>query len=141
MSITQDARRKLIGLLGKLGTDNDNERASVGKLIDAGRKALGLQWEDLIVPPLTVAAYREGPLNFNAAPRQTAGAPPTGETVEDLFDDPDTFEVLLDDAEHGAQKDNEINFVADMRAKFERYGVVMFLSERQLAWLNSIAGH
>lgn len=51
----------------------------------------------------------------------------------------DDFETLLDDAEGNANSDWEMNFTADMREKFEDYGGEMFVSEKQLEWLEKIA--
>lgn len=138
MTLTPDARRKLVGLLGRLGSDNDNERLAAVRLIEAGRKALGAQWEDLIVQPLTVAAYREAPLDFNTAhapkPRSNGGM------VCDLFDEVEAFADLLDAASDGASSEKEVDFVADIQERFDKYGSRTFISEAQLAWLRALAG-
>lgn len=136
MSITADARRKLVGLLGRLGSDNDNERLAAAKLIEAGRKALGMQWEDLIVQPLTVLAYKEGPLDFNTA--RPAARPASGKAV-DIFEDLEAFMDVIERAELGADTPKEIDFAADMRERAERYGMNTFVSEAQLSWLTALA--
>lgn len=138
MKLTEDARRKLVGLLGRLGSNNDNEILAAVRLIEAGRKAADFQWDEVIVQPLTVAAFKSG-FDFNTAarpPRQPARA---SENAADIFDSLDEFENLLDDAEAGATTQKEMDFVADMRAKADTYGLRAFLSEAQLAWLRALA--
>lgn len=53
----------------------------------------------------------------------------------------DEFDALLTDAEAEATMNNEIEFVSDMRANFDVYGVNIFCSEKQLSWLQRIAGN
>jgi hypothetical protein len=60
------------------------------------------------------------------------------QTVGDRFEG-DEFERLLDDAQRGAVTERDMDFVADMIEKFEQYGEKMFLSERQAAYLESLA--
>ncbi|NYT68759.1 hypothetical protein [Pusillimonas noertemannii] len=58
--------------------------------------------------------------------------------VIDHFPDIDDFEELLEDARMAAGSDWEETFVADMKAKYERYGEDMFISNAQLDKLNKI---
>lgn len=53
--------------------------------------------------------------------------------------DIDEFETLLDDAEGNANSDWEMSFTADMRERYEDYGGEMFVSEKQLEYLERIA--
>jgi hypothetical protein len=60
-------------------------------------------------------------------------------TVQDLYPDESDFETLLDDAEGNAANDWEINFVSDLREKYEKFGRRMFLSQAQQEHLERIA--
>lgn len=59
--------------------------------------------------------------------------------VRDHFEDADAFESLLSEAEYMAETEKEREFVSDLEAKFDEYGMKMFLSDRQLSWLQAIA--
>ena len=50
------------------------------------------------------------------------------------------FEELLETAEGNAVEDWDMEFVADIRTKFERHGGDAFISEKQLNQLERIAG-
>ena len=52
----------------------------------------------------------------------------------------DNFYELLDEAESQASNDWEIDFVNDMRDKYDQYSDEMFVSEAQLEKLEKIAG-
>jgi hypothetical protein len=52
----------------------------------------------------------------------------------------DNFDELLDDAESQASTDWEMDFVNDMRDKYDQYSDEMFVSEAQLEKLEKIAG-
>lgn len=143
MTFDEDSRRKLVGLLGRLGSDNDNEILAAVKLIEAGRKAMDKQWDDLITKPVSIVAFKAGPLDFNTAPpaRQSTSQPTnTRGTILDVFDSVAEFEGVLCAAEDAATTDKERDFVSDMRDRFETYGERTFLSAAQLAWLRSLAG-
>jgi len=60
------------------------------------------------------------------------------EKVRDHFPDADEFEELLEDARMSAGNDWEETFVADIKARYERYGEDMFISNAQLDKLNKI---
>lgn len=51
----------------------------------------------------------------------------------------DEFEELIDDAEMNAANDWEEQFVSDIKAKFEDYGIRMFVSDKQREILERIA--
>lgn len=138
MPIDADRRRKLVGLLGRLGSDNDNERLNAVRLIEAGRKALGMQWEDLIVLPVTIAAHVQGPLDLNGAGR--AAVKPSFGKVADLFDTLHEFLQLLMLAEGGACTSKECDFVESIRERADLYRERTFVSEAQLKWLRDLAG-
>lgn len=59
-------------------------------------------------------------------------------TVADLSD-PTEFEDLLTEAASASLSVWEMDFVDDLRERFDQYGERMFLSERQLEWLEQIA--
>lgn len=43
--------RKLVGILGRLGSDHDGERAAAGLLASRLLRAAGLGWDDLLTAP------------------------------------------------------------------------------------------
>lgn len=138
MKLTADARRKLVGLLGRLGSNNDNEILAAVRLIEAGRKAADFQWDEVIVQPLTVVAYKAGPMDFNTA-RPAPSTKPGSGMVDTVFDTLADFLDLIDEAEAGASTSKEIDFVADMRARADTYGGRAYVSEAQLEWLRALA--
>lgn len=58
--------------------------------------------------------------------------------VQDIYSELE-FSDLLDEAEKNAANSWEENFVSDLRAKFNEYGIRMFLSESQQEHLERIA--
>lgn len=137
MPIDADRRRKLVGLLGRLGSDNYNERLAAVRLIEAGRKALGMQWDELIVPPVRVVVM-DPIMDFNTAPRRPSVKPGSG-MVHQVFDTLADFVDLIDAAGAGASTSKEMDFVADMRMRAETYRDRAFISEAQLNWLRALA--
>ncbi|MEO1324175.1 MAG: hypothetical protein AAFV59_14330 [Pseudomonadota bacterium] len=59
--------------------------------------------------------------------------------VLDWFDNPENFEHLLTEAEMEAVSSKEMDFVDSLNEKYDEYGAKMFLSDRQLEWLQAIA--
>jgi hypothetical protein len=55
--------------------------------------------------------------------------------------DVDDFETLLSDATDQASSDWEMDFVSDIQEKFDAYGGDMYVSEKQVAALEKIAGY
>ena len=53
--------------------------------------------------------------------------------------DIDDFEELLESAENNAKNGFEMDFTSDMRDKYDEYGDTCYVSEKQLALLESIA--
>jgi hypothetical protein len=49
-ALQPDYRDRLVKLLGKLGSDNDAERAVAARLADEHRRKSGLTWHDIILP-------------------------------------------------------------------------------------------
>lgn len=62
------------------------------------------------------------------------------ERVAELFEDTDDFERLLSDAESQAKSEFHQEFVADIRKKYDTWGIEMFLSEKQRSLLEKIVG-
>ncbi len=60
------------------------------------------------------------------------------EKVQDIYDE-DEFEGLLESARMNAANDWEEKFVADLKEKFDQYGIRMFISELQQEHLERIA--
>lgn len=58
--------------------------------------------------------------------------------VADFYDDADDFERDLDSAGQAAVTEREIDFVSDLRDKFEEWGAKMFLSDAQYGWLQRL---
>jgi hypothetical protein len=59
--------------------------------------------------------------------------------ARDIYDDEAEFSELLEDARMNAADDWEVNFVADLIKKFEKYGSGMYLSDLQNDRLKRIA--
>jgi hypothetical protein len=60
--------------------------------------------------------------------------------AEEIYTDSDELESLLEDARMNASTDWEESFVADMKERFEKYGMGMFISDAQQKHLERIAG-
>lgn len=58
--------------------------------------------------------------------------------LQDQFDQKE-WEGLLSDAELNASRDWDINFIADVRDKYDEFGGDMFLSAKQLEHVERIA--
>jgi hypothetical protein len=52
----------------------------------------------------------------------------------------DDFDTLLETAEEQAEKDWDVNFVSDLRDKYEQYRDNLYVSDAQLEQLERIAG-
>src|SRR4051794_18775199 len=50
MSLSSDDRRRLVNILGMLGSDHDGERAAAGLLASKLLKGNSIHWDDVIVP-------------------------------------------------------------------------------------------
>lgn len=59
--------------------------------------------------------------------------------LEDLFDNGDEFEDVLEAAEDEARPGREEEFVAEVRKKWETFGLRAYLSQAQADWLKRIA--
>jgi hypothetical protein len=46
--VTPAERKRLVGILGRLGSDHDGERAAAGLLASRMLRSAGLSWEDVI---------------------------------------------------------------------------------------------
>ena len=64
---------------------------------------------------------------------------PKSQSVAEYFDDIGEFKTLLDRAIVNANRHHEIEFVEAIRARFEKFGEKMFISEKQALWLEKIA--
>lgn len=137
MKFDENSRRKLVRLLGRLGSDNDNERLAAVRLIEAGRKAMDFQWDDVIAKPSVAAGPKKDTMDFNG--ERASRSRDNSETVCDIFDSLVEFEALLVKADVNSKTEKQRNFVADMRDRFEKYGGDTFLSAAQLSWLRSLA--
>lgn len=60
--------------------------------------------------------------------------------VSNFFDDGDEYEECLADAEAGAATDSDREFVEELQAKWEQFGMRAFLSQRQEGRLRQLAG-
>lgn len=60
--------------------------------------------------------------------------------VEDFFADGDEYEDVLSEALEKAQSGFDIDFVADLKLRWEQYGMHGFLSQRQYEILCRISG-
>ena len=59
--------------------------------------------------------------------------------ADDIYTDSDELEGILDDARMNASTDWEESFIADMKARFDKYGMAMFITGAQQEHLERIA--
>jgi hypothetical protein len=45
-----DYRRRLVSLLGMLGSDHDGERATAARMVEEHRRKCGLSWAEIVIP-------------------------------------------------------------------------------------------
>jgi hypothetical protein len=134
--MAENAREKLVKLLGRLGSDNDNERAVAGRIAWEMIRKLNLQWDDVIVSKFSEKGNKKPDIDFNFARNAAAGA---GEKLMDWFRSPEDFMDMLGAAARRTQGINEDTFLVSLSEKFEKFGARMYLSERQYKWLSDIA--
>lgn len=131
-----EKREVLVKLLGRLGSDNDNERAVAGRIAWEMIRKLNLSWDDVIVPDLEKPAKPKPKIDFNQTSKPSGQA---GEKLTDWFSSPADFEDMLEAAMDRARAVNETTFLDSLVEKFEKFGSRMYLSERQYDWLSDIA--
>ncbi|MBP8789661.1 MAG: hypothetical protein KBH41_19790 [Azonexus sp.] len=59
--------------------------------------------------------------------------------ADDIYTDSDELEGIMEDARMNASTDWEESFVADMKERFDKYGMGMFISDAQREHLERIA--
>lgn len=59
--------------------------------------------------------------------------------LEEFYDDETEFSKLLDEAERESNNAPEDSFVDDMTSRFRRYGLQMYITNKQINWLQKIA--
>jgi len=59
--------------------------------------------------------------------------------LSDFCDDGDEFQDLLDSAEDGAVSGRDHEFIDDILERWESYGLRMYISESQFAYLKRLA--
>lgn len=59
--------------------------------------------------------------------------------VSDFFVDAKEYEGVLARASELAEGDRQVDFVSSLIAKFDKYGMKSFLSNKQVDWLRDIA--
>jgi hypothetical protein len=72
MSLSSDDRRRLVNILGMLGSDHDGERAAAGLLASKLLKGNGIRWDDVIVPESEQLSPRPEPPSRSPAARWPA---------------------------------------------------------------------
>jgi hypothetical protein len=142
-----DTRRKLVGMLGRLGSNADGEVVTAARLIEGWRKKLNLQWDDIIAsPPAPSGARQQTRPPPPRPPRQKPGAgghdfndagASAGERVSDYYNAAQ-YEDLLERASDGARTSKEGAFVNEMTDRYWRFGLEAFLSVGQKAWLETL---
>lgn len=60
--------------------------------------------------------------------------------LSEVFEGPEDWETLLDEADAGAKRDQDQSFVSDMRERYAKYGMDTYLSPKQKEYLDSLAG-
>ncbi len=66
MALSDATRRKLVGVLGLLGSDFDGERSAAALLASRMLRDAGLQWDDLIGQPETSRRREDVPAGWRA---------------------------------------------------------------------------
>ena len=149
MSLTAADRRKLIGLLGRLGSDSAGERDNAAVAIERIRKDAGFMWDELLgagteMPHDTRAwANTPGAQPRTGRPREwRAGpdGPTTGRTkAKKWFPKEPAYKAAIDGALLGCVTEAETSFVLTLETARRDYGINSFLSEKQAEWLMALA--
>ncbi len=66
MALSEAARRKLVGVLGRLGSDFDGKRSAAALLASRMLREAGLQWDDLIGEPESWRRRQDGTAGWRA---------------------------------------------------------------------------
>ena len=146
MPLPTEQMRKLIAMLGQLGHDNENVRANAGLAAWNLIKAHNCQWSDIVraeplfrytsppPPPPQPPPRQRAYADFNSTPDQRSYA-------SDYTDD-EEFSDLINMASEKAHfgSEWERKFTADMKDRFDKYGMRTRVSEKQWSQLRRMAG-
>ena len=59
--------------------------------------------------------------------------------IKDQYDSEKEYQEVLDDAERNAETEWEVQFIEDMKAKFERFGMEAYLTNNMKDHLERLA--
>lgn len=128
-ALPSDDRRKLVGILGRLGSDAEGERAAAGLLATQLLARHGMGWADLFAP----VAFTNNLANPKAARRamypDRAGSPERGEITREHQR---TALRLLWSATEWSERETE--FLSSMTERRDQS------TDRQSAWLRDLEG-
>ena len=143
---------KLLRLACSTGPDGE-KLAALGR-VSATVTAHGLDWGQLLAngnaPELTEEAmsriyaegYQRGHRDGQQQARPARDWTPADNTKAEAGEDDERLRTILEAAaefrDAGLLSDREVEFSDDMRARFERYGKRIYVSEKQWAWLDRL---
>lgn len=130
-----NVRRKLVGLLGRLGSNNDNEILAAVRLIERARIAGGWQWDQVIGSSDQQNRTQDRSSDFNRAE-----TPPKRSTVVSAFGSCEAFAQMLDAALKKYADERELDFLLSLGERLKDYEHRMVLSAKQEKWFRDIAG-
>ena len=149
MTLSSDDRRKLIGLLGRLGSDSAGERDNAAVAIERIRKEADVQWDELLgtgasltyARPVWADPMKPPPRKPDAREwRAGSDDPTTGRTkAKKWFPKEPLYKAAIDAAMAGCTTAVEMAFVLSLEEARREDGINSFLSEKQGAWLMALA--
>ena len=157
MTLSPDDRRKLIGLLGRLGSDSAGERDNAAVAIERIRVQAGFVWDEMIGVVLPTgydvnaraSSPRTGRPREWSAPerkpdlrewRKGSDEPSTGRTkAKKWFPKEPDYKAAIDAAMLGCTTAAETSVVLPLETMRRDYGINAFLSEKQAEWLMALA--
>jgi hypothetical protein len=150
MTLSPDDRRKLIGLLGRLGSDSAGERDNAAVAIERIRVQAGFVWDDLLGTgaqssfgrPVWAEPLKPRPSRPADAREWRKGSdePSTGRTkAKKWFPKEPAYKTAIDAAMLGCTTAAETSFVLTLETARRDYGINSFLSEKQAEWLMALS--
>jgi len=150
MTLSPDDRRKLIGLLGRLGSDSAGERDNAAVAIERIRRDADVSWDDLLGTgaqssfqrPVWAEPLKPRPSRPADAREWRKGSdePSTGRTkAKKWFAKEPDYKAAIDTAMLGCVTAAETSFVLTLETARRDYGINSFLSEKQAEWLMALA--
>ena len=150
MTLSPDDRRKLVGLLGRLGSDSAGERDNAAVAIERIRRDADVSWDDLLGTgaqssfgrPVWAEPLKPRPSRpaDQREWRKGSDDPSTGRTkAKKWFPKEPAYKAAIDAAMLGCVTAAETSFVLTLETARRDYGINSFLSEKQAEWLMALA--